>query len=108
MRLLGLLGVVTANPFAELNVKEPISGLGKSLYFERNSEKCVVEAHNYYRELHGVPKLVWDDQLAADAQVHCDKMAASGNFEHATDLHSLSKGVLLQDILLLSFIGNPY
>ena len=40
-----------------------------------------------------MPKLEWDNQLAADAQVHCDKMAESGNFEHANDLQSLSKGV---------------
>ena len=28
MKILGLLGTAAANPFADFNVKEPISGLG--------------------------------------------------------------------------------
>ena len=51
-----------------------------------------LDAHNYYRELHGVPPLEWDDQLTADAQVHCDKMAENGQFAHADDLQTLGQG----------------
>lgn len=61
----------------QFDAYDPVSGL---------------EAHNYYRERHNVAKLVWDEQLRQDAQVHCDRMARTGVFDHAEDLRELGEG----------------
>lgn len=42
-------------------------------------------AHNAERSAIGVPPLVWNDRLAADARVWADELAASGRFEHSPD-----------------------
>ena len=63
--------------FEQFDGSDPVSGL---------------EAHNYYRQRHNVAKLVWDEQLRQDAQVHCDRMARTGVFDHAGDLSQLGQG----------------
>jgi hypothetical protein len=42
-------------------------------------------AHNAERSAIGVPPLVWNDRLAADARVWADELAATGRFEHSPD-----------------------
>jgi hypothetical protein len=42
-------------------------------------------AHNAQRSAIGVPPLVWNDRLAADARVWADELAATGRFEHSPD-----------------------
>jgi hypothetical protein len=42
-------------------------------------------AHNAERSAIGVPPLVWNGRLAADARVWADELAATGRFEHSPD-----------------------
>ena len=78
-----------------------VTGLAASGFenFDATDAKSGLDAHNYYRGLHGVPLLEWDDQLARDAQVHCDKMAENGQFEHADDLQTLGQGENLYTLM---------
>ena len=45
----------------------------------------LLAAHNAERSAEGVPPLVWNDRLAADARVWADQLAATGRFEHSSD-----------------------
>ena len=45
----------------------------------------LLAAHNAERAAIGVPPLQWNQQLAADARVWADEMAATGRFEHSPD-----------------------
>ena len=45
----------------------------------------LLAAHNAERSAIGVPRLVWNDGLAADARVWADELAATGRFEHSPD-----------------------
>jgi len=45
--------------------------------------KEAFERHNKYRDIHQAPPLKYSAKLAADAQAHADKMAASGSLGHA-------------------------
>ena len=71
-----------------------VTGLAASGFekLDRYDVKSGLDAHNYYRGIHGVPPLEWDDELAKDAQVQCDRMAEDGVFEHARDLQQLGQG----------------
>ena len=45
----------------------------------------LLAAHNAERAAIGVPALVWDAKLAADARQWADELAATGKFEHSPD-----------------------
>jgi hypothetical protein len=45
----------------------------------------LLAAHNAERAAIGVPPLQWNPQLAADARVWADELAATGRFEHSPD-----------------------
>lgn len=45
----------------------------------------LLAAHNAERTALGVPPLTWNDQLAGDARLWANKLAASGRFEHSPD-----------------------
>lgn len=45
----------------------------------------LLAAHNAARSAIGVPPLKWNAQLAADARVWADELAATGRFEHSPD-----------------------
>jgi hypothetical protein len=45
----------------------------------------LLSAQNAERTAIGVPPLRWNQQLAADARVWADEMAATGRFEHSPD-----------------------
>jgi hypothetical protein len=45
----------------------------------------LLAAHNAERAIIGVPPLQWNPQLAADARVWADDLAATGRFEHSPD-----------------------
>jgi hypothetical protein len=45
----------------------------------------LLAAHNAERAAMGVPALVWNARLAADARVWADNLAATGRFEHSPD-----------------------
>lgn len=45
----------------------------------------LLAAQNAERAAMGVPTLVWSAQLAADARVWANEMAATGRFEHSPD-----------------------
>lgn len=45
----------------------------------------LLAAHNEVRNAVGVPPLRWNPQLAADARVWADELAATGRFEHSPD-----------------------
>lgn len=45
----------------------------------------LLAAHNAERLRMGVPTLNWNAELAADAQVWADELAATGRFEHSPD-----------------------
>lgn len=45
--------------------------------------KSVLDAHNRARIVLGVPPLVWDASLAADAAIWAKHLADTGRFEHA-------------------------
>ncbi|XP_077866200.1 Golgi-associated plant pathogenesis-related protein 1-like [Saccoglossus kowalevskii] len=46
-------------------------------------ENQLLEAHNYFRCLHGVNPLVWDDRLAKYGQYLASSNAARGRLEHS-------------------------
>ena len=48
-----------------------------------NLDARLLAAHNRERVAIGVPLLEWDAQLAADAKVWADALAATGTFEHS-------------------------
>ena len=41
-----------------------------------------LEAHNYYRFLHGVPPLKWSGKLSRDAQSWANHLAITNKFDH--------------------------
>lgn len=43
----------------------------------------LLEAHNKYRALHGVPPVTWSDQIANEAQQFAAELARTGNLGHA-------------------------
>ena len=45
----------------------------------------VLAAHNAERAAMGVAPMAWNAQLAADARVWADELAATGRFEHSPD-----------------------
>ena len=45
----------------------------------------LLAAHNAERSRLGIPALDWDKDLAADARVWADELAATGRFEHSPD-----------------------
>lgn len=45
----------------------------------------LLAAHNEARAAMGVPPLTWNAQLAADARVWANELAATGRFEHSPD-----------------------
>jgi len=45
----------------------------------------LLAAQNTERSIAGVPSLAWSDDLAADAKLWADKLAATGRFEHSPD-----------------------
>ena len=45
----------------------------------------LLEAQNAARAALGVPALTWNDELAADARVWANELAATGRFEHSPD-----------------------
>lgn len=45
----------------------------------------LLTAHNAERAALGVPALGWNAELAADARVWADELAATGRFEHSPD-----------------------
>lgn len=45
----------------------------------------VLAAHNAERATIGVPSMVWNANLAADARAWADELAATGRFEHSPD-----------------------
>ena len=45
----------------------------------------LLAAHNSERAAIGVPPLAWNAQLAADARVWANELAATGRFEHSPD-----------------------
>ena len=45
----------------------------------------LLAAHNAERAAMGVPPLEWNDQLAADARLWANQLAATGRFEHSPD-----------------------
>jgi hypothetical protein len=45
----------------------------------------LLASQNAERAAIGVPALVWDEHLAADARAWADHLAASGRFEHSPD-----------------------
>jgi Cysteine-rich secretory protein family len=45
----------------------------------------LLAAHNEARAAVGVPPLAWNGQLAADARVWANQLAATGRFEHSPD-----------------------
>lgn len=45
----------------------------------------LLAAHNAERSAIGVPQLVWNDRLAADARAWAAELAATGRFEHSPD-----------------------
>lgn len=58
-----------------------------NLYSQNNStqniQNQILDQHNYYRQLQGVPDLIWSDELAADAQLWANKLAASEQMMHS-------------------------
>jgi cysteine-rich secretory family protein len=49
-------------------------------------DQRLLAAHNRERSAAGVPALAWDPVLAAEAAAWGGELAASGEFEHATDV----------------------
>lgn len=48
-------------------------------------DQRLLAVHNAERVKVGVPPLVWNDQLAAEARAWAKEMAATGRFEHSPD-----------------------
>lgn len=48
-----------------------------------NLDARLLAAHNRERAAIGVPPLVWDDGLAADAKIWADALAATNSFAHS-------------------------
>lgn len=46
----------------------------------------LLAAHNSARSAIGVPPVVWNARLAADARVWANELAATGRFEHSPDM----------------------
>ena len=61
----------------------PILIGGTAAHSDFNSR--LLAAHNAERAVMGVPPLAWNDQLAADARVWANQLAATGRFEHSPD-----------------------
>lgn len=61
--------------------------IGMSLSTKKDSplidKEKLVERHNYYRDLVGVPPLQWSDQLAAVAQNWANRLARSCHMYHS-------------------------
>jgi len=49
-------------------------------------DERLLAAHNRERSAAGIPALAWDPLLAADAESWGRELAASGEFEHSTDV----------------------
>ncbi len=48
-----------------------------------NLNDRLLAAHNWERSAAGLPKLQWNEQLAADARAWADTLGRTGRFEHA-------------------------
>lgn len=49
----------------------------------QNIQNQILDQHNYYRQQQGVPYLTWSDELATDAQLWANKLAASEQMMHS-------------------------
>ncbi len=64
-------------------VVEPRSFSGEAPRGDALLRRVMIEGHNAARARAGVPPLVWDAALAADAKSYARALAASGRFEHS-------------------------
>lgn len=59
--------------------------IGRHINYDQNDFKMqVLSLTNTYRAKNGLPALIWDEDFAAVAQMHCDDMQARGYFDHNT------------------------
>ena len=61
---------------------------------QENFRQEMLNTHNYLRQLHGVPPLILDDQLTANAQTHADYLAQ----QDIRPMHSNRKGRLGENL----------
>ncbi|KXJ08635.1 ectin [Exaiptasia diaphana] len=78
--LVAFLGVVTA-AIVDWDAVDDEPFLFKRRPESVNIRRCLA-AHNEYRRRHGAPPLIWDTELANDAQNYANKLAAEHAFRH--------------------------
>ena len=52
----------------------------------------MLDTHNNYRALHDSEPLVYDYQLAAQAQLYAEKLQVTDKYRHAPSLQELNEG----------------
>lgn len=65
-----------------------------------------LEVHNIERARLGVPALIWNENLEADAKKYADYLAAKEQFKHSKDLKELNQGENLYSFHSYTTINN--
>lgn len=65
-----------------------------------------LEVHNRERASLGVPALIWNKNLEADAKKYADFLAAKEQFKHSKDLEELNQGENLYSFHSYTTINN--
>ncbi|KAJ1325207.1 pathogenesis-related protein 1 [Microdochium nivale] len=66
-------------------------------------QKSAQQLHNQARIAKGLPRLLWDAQLAGDAKAYAQQLAASGKFEHSPNESRPGQG----ENLAYSYSSSP-
>jgi uncharacterized protein YkwD len=80
-----LAGCSAAAPPQPQRVVEERSFSGIAPRGEAMMRQAMIRAHNGARAAAGVPALVWNPTLAADAERYARELARSGRFEHSKE-----------------------
>ena len=58
-------------------------------------QRQLLEEHNKRRAEHGVPPLIWDEDIARQTQRWTDKMAKEGKLQHSSsdERHSMGENI---------------
>jgi hypothetical protein len=85
MALALLTGCSAAAPPQSERVVEERRFSGVAARGEALMRQAMIEAHNTARAAAGVPPLVWNPTLAADAERYARELARTGRFEHSKE-----------------------
>ena len=75
--------------------KLTLSGKTRNCQKMNDFQRQLLEEHNKRRAEHGVPPLIWDQDIARQTQRWTDKMAKTGTLKHSSsdERHSMGENI---------------